>query len=143
MNGEVEIRVARSDDAGSIVACFERCYRGTYAWDAFDDADRAALRSETERLDQALRWLETEARRGRDLTNQHRDAVREGNQEESSRLQRELVGHSQSLYRLRRLATARWERVRAKQLRLAAAGRAPNEDPVASRRVRVDGLLGH
>ncbi len=106
-------------------------------------AERASLRAETDRLDQALRWLETEMRRGRDLTNGHRDAVREGNTEESQRLQRELVGHSQALYRLRHLATARWERVRAQHLRLTALGRAPSEDPVAQRRDRVAGLLEH
>lgn len=106
-------------------------------------ADHATLSSETDRLDQALRWLETEARRGRDLTSQHRDAVRNGNPDEANRLQRELVAHSQELYRLRRLATTRWERVRAEHLRQQAAGTAsPTEDPVAMRRDRVDGLLG-
>jgi len=106
-------------------------------------AEQSALRSEASRVDQALRWLETEARRGRDLTNGHRDAVREHNAEESQRLQRELVGHSQALYRLRHLATARWERVRAQHLRLMALGRAPSEDPVAQREDRVAGLLEH
>ncbi len=112
--------------------------------DAVDPAaERAVLAGETEKLDQALRWLETEARRGRDLTAQHRDAVRAGNEEDASRLQRELVAHSQELYRLRRLATTRWERVRAEHLRLEVMGDAsPTEDPVALRRDRVDGLLG-
>ncbi|MBX3273575.1 MAG: FecR domain-containing protein [Sandaracinaceae bacterium] len=105
-------------------------------------AERAALAQEADRLDQALRSLETETRRGRDLTSQHRDAVRQGQTDEASRLQRELVAHSQALYRLRRLATARWERVRAKHLRLDALGRAPSEDPVQARRDRVEGLLG-
>ncbi|MCA9608267.1 MAG: FecR domain-containing protein [Myxococcales bacterium] len=106
-------------------------------------ADRATLTTETERLDQALRWLETEARRGRDLTAQHRDAVQNGRTEDATRLQRELVTHSQELYRLRRLATTRWERVRAEHLRQQVMGTAsPTEDPVALRRDRVDGLLG-
>lgn len=107
-----------------------------------ESAEHAVLATEADRLDQALRWLETEAGRGRDLTNQHRDAVRQGQQEEATRLQRELVAHSQALYRLRRLATARWERLRARQLRLVELGRAPTEDPVAARQDRVDGLLG-
>lgn len=105
--------------------------------------EQAALASEAERLDQALRWLETETRRGHELTTGHREAVREGNTEEAGRLQRELVGHSQNLYRLRRLATARWERVRARALRLALRGQSPQEDPVAARRDRIAGLLGH
>jgi len=105
-------------------------------------AERAALESATERLDRALVWLETEARRGRELTNAHRDAVQQSDTEEASRLQRELVGHSQSLYRLRRLATSRWERIRAEALRLAMVGRPPAPDPVAQRRDRVAGLLG-
>lgn len=105
--------------------------------------ERAALATQVEQLDEALRWLETETRRGRDLTSQHREAVRAANQEESSRIQRELVGHSQELYRLRRLATTRWERVRAEHLRQTTRGTAaPNEDPVGLRADRVDGLLG-
>ncbi len=108
-----------------------------------EEAERAAVAAETVRLDQALRWLETEARRGRELTSSHRDAVQEGNPDESMRLQRELVGHAQALYRLRRLATARWERLRARHLRLQMLNRAPTEDPVALRSDRVAGLLGH
>lgn len=105
--------------------------------------DEAGLGTEEDRLDQALRWLETETRRGRELTNAHREAVREGQTEDAQRLQRELVGHSQSLYRLRHLATARWERMRAQYLRLELAGQAPSHDPVSERRDRVAGLLGH
>ena len=105
-------------------------------------ADRAALATEVRRLDQALRWLEAETSRGRELMNSHRDAVREENTEESQRLQRALVSHSQALYRLRRLATARWERVRARHLHLLHLGRAPTEDPVAERLDRASGLLG-
>lgn len=107
-----------------------------------DEGMRERAAHEAERLDQALRWLETETRRGRELTNEHRAAVREGRTEEAQRLQRELVEHSRSLYRLRRLATARWERLRAQQLRMVATGAAPAEDPVEARRDRVAGLLG-
>jgi hypothetical protein len=100
------------------------------------------LASEARRLDEALRWLETETRRGRELTTRHRTAVSEGAREDAERLQRELVGHSQELYRLRQLATARWERLRAQWLRLAVIAHAPADDPVAQRRERVVGLLG-
>lgn len=100
------------------------------------------IAAETRRLDEALRWLETETRRGRELTTQHRQAVSEGAREDAERLQRELVVHSQELYRLRQLATARWERLRAQCLRLAVIGHPPAEDPVAQRRERVVGLLG-
>lgn len=102
-----------------------------------------SLRGEEERVDQALRWLEQETRRGRELTNQHRDAVRAGEQEDAQRLMRELVGHSQALYRLRRVATARWELLRTAHLRVVSLGRAQREDPVAERQDRVAGLLGH
>ncbi|MEC7523170.1 MAG: FecR domain-containing protein [Myxococcota bacterium] len=100
------------------------------------------LSNEVDRLDQALRWLETETRRGRELTTTHREAVRQKNVDEGRRLQRELVEHSRALYRLRRLATARWERTRALHLRLVATGNAPAEDPIDERRDRVVGLLG-
>jgi hypothetical protein len=98
--------------------------------------------SEITRLDDALSRLETETRRGRELTEQHGVAVREGNADESQRLQRELVTHAQELYRLRQLATARWERLRAQCLRQAVIGRPARVDPVAERRERVVGLLG-
>ncbi len=55
------------------------------------------VEAEAQRVDQALRWLETETRRGRELTTQHRDAVRQGQTQEADRLQRQLVGHSQAL----------------------------------------------
>lgn len=103
---------------------------------------RTALAHEVERLDQALRWLETETRRGRQLTTEHRAAVRAGQSGDAQRLQAELVDHSQALYRLRRLATARWERLRAQQLRLADLGASSAADPVSARRDRVVGLLG-
>lgn len=44
MTDELEIRVAEPGDAESLVACFARCYRGTYAWDTFDDAAYLAAR---------------------------------------------------------------------------------------------------
>lgn len=100
------------------------------------------LAGEAERLDQALRWLETETRRGRELTTQHNAAVRGADREEAQRLQRQLVDHSQALYRLRQLATARWERLRTLWLRLGSLGPLPAADPVAQRRERVVGLLG-
>src|SRR5690606_4534844 len=79
------------------------------------EAERLArdVQNEARRLDAALRLLETETRRGRELTTQHGAAVREGRRDEAQRLQRRLVDHSQALYRLRQLATARWERLRA------------------------------
>ncbi|MGE0790655.1 MAG: FecR family protein [Sandaracinaceae bacterium] len=95
-----------------------------------------------ERLDQALRWLETETRRGSELTAQHRAAAQAGEQEEASRLQREIVAHSQELYRLRGLATTRWERARAQKLFLDLVGAGPSPDPIAERHDRVAGLLG-
>jgi hypothetical protein len=100
------------------------------------------IQNESQRVDQALRWLETETRRGRELTTLHGAAVRGGQSTEAQRIQRQLVEHSQALYRLRQLSTARWERLRAQWLRLALLGPAPASDPVAQRRERVTGLLG-
>ncbi len=97
---------------------------------------------EAERLDESLRWLEQETRRGRELTNEHRSAVRDGHGEEAERLLRELSDHSQALHRLRQIATARWERLRAQWLRLSDIAAVPANDPVAQRRERVVGLLG-
>ncbi|MCC6875423.1 MAG: hypothetical protein IT378_14040, partial [Sandaracinaceae bacterium] len=94
---------------------------------------RRELGAQVERLDQALRWLETETRRGRDLTTQHRTAVREQRQDDVRRLMRDLVEHSRALYRLRRLATTRWERVRTQALLLASMGETVSPDPVAAR----------
>lgn len=114
--------------------------------EGMSEADPEAVqRGLTERLaslDEALRWLETETRRGSELTTQHRAAVQAGDRDEARRLQREVVGHSQELYRLRRVATARWERVRAQHLWLGLLDAQPTEDPVAARRDRVAGLLG-
>ncbi len=108
------------------------------------EAERLArdVENEARRLDAALRLLETETRRGRELTSQHGAAVRDGQRDEAQRLQRQLVNHSQALYRLRQLATARWERLRAQWLRLGLVGQRPASDPVALRRERVVGLLG-
>lgn len=96
------------------------------------DADEAAAR-----LDEALLWLETETRRGLELTTQHREAVRAGRRDEGMRLQRELVTHSQRLYSLRQAATARWERLGAITLLSAPPG-----DQARVRRDRVASLLG-
>lgn len=129
-------RLTAAREAGAVLAAAEG--------DAAPDAERLQreVGHEVERLDQALHWLETEARRGRELTNEHRDAIHEHNEDESRRIQRELVNHSQELYRLRRLATARWERTRALALRATVVGGSRADDPIAERRDRVIGLLG-
>lgn len=106
------------------------------------DALMREVQAEARRLDQALRALETETRRGRELTREHGDAVRESKRADVDRLQRALVDHSQLLYRLRQLATVRWERLRAKWLRLTLVGHPPVDGPVDQRRERVAGLLG-
>ncbi len=62
MSDELEIRVATPDDAGSLVACFERCYGATYAWDAFDDATRAVgdgLKSARDTAEEGYEWLKS------------------------------------------------------------------------------------
>lgn len=110
--------------------------------EADTEAAGRAFAQELERLDQSLRWLETETRNGSELTTQHRAAVQAGNREEAQRLQRELVGHSQELYRLRQIARARWDRARAQHLWLGLLDAAPAEDPIAARHDRVAGLLG-
>jgi hypothetical protein len=108
------------------------------------DATRAAseLLDASRRLDESLSWLETEARRGRELTTQHREAVRAGNPPEAMRLQRELVGHSSQLYSLRQVSTARWERLVAGELQLARLPGATSSELVEQRRDRVESLLG-
>lgn len=108
------------------------------------DLDRLTenYESELRRLDEALRWLEAETRRGQDLTRQHREAVRTDDTDESARLRRELVGHSRALYRLRLLAGARWERLQARNGHLEVVGRSPPEPPLEQRRERARGLLG-
>jgi hypothetical protein len=106
--------------------------------------DGAALadgvRDQTRRLDASLDWLEGETRRGRELTTLHRTAVREGS-EEAQQLQARLVEHSRKLYRLRRIATVRWERLRAMVLHRDRASETAGSDPVGERRERVAGLL--
>lgn len=91
------------------------------------------------RLDEALGALEAEARRGAELTDLHRAAVAAADPTESMRLQGELVAHSTQLYRLREVATGRWERLRVGALTVTT----PLEpDPVLVRTDRVRGLLG-
>jgi hypothetical protein len=94
------------------------------------------------RLDESLLWLETEGRRGRDLTTQHRAAVSEGDSERSMRLQRDLVGHAQQLHALRQIATARWERLSAATTQLARLPGASASDLADTRRDRALSLLG-
>lgn len=108
------------------------------------DAARARrdLLDAAARLDEATLWLETETRAGRDLTTNHREAVRAGRAEDAMRLQRELVTHAQRLHALRQVVAARWERLLAGELQLARLPGAPRTDLVASRRDRVGSLLG-
>lgn len=101
-------------------------------------ADRA--RHAASDLDTALGWLETEARHGRDLTDEHRAAVASGNSDEAMRLQAALVGHAQELHALRDTARLRWERLSA--LVLDDAVPAGEPDPLAARRDRAAALLG-
>lgn len=105
------------------------------------DALRRTLDRQVERLDQALRWLEAETGRGRELTAQHRAAVR-ARAEDAQELQERLVDHSRALYRLRQVVRVRWERVCARLAHLEALGAPPVDDPVARRTDRVAGLLG-
>ncbi|AKF08216.1 FecR domain-containing protein [Sandaracinus amylolyticus] len=94
------------------------------------------------RLDESLLWLEAETRRGLDLTTQHREAVRAGRADEGMRLQRELVTHSQQLYALRQVATARWERLHASALATAHVPGTTPSTHAETRRDRVASLLG-
>lgn len=108
------------------------------------EADRAArdLAEAAARLDESLLWLETETRHGLELTAQHREAVRAGQSAEGMRLQRELVAHSQQLYSLRQVATARWERVIAQEAQMSRLPQARPSELAAARRDRVSSLLG-
>lgn len=108
------------------------------------ETDRATrdLADAAARLDEALLWLETETRRGLELTSQHREAVRAGRTDEGMRLQRDLVGHSQQLYALRQVAIARWERVVAGEAQLARLPGARPSELSSARRDRVGSLLG-
>jgi hypothetical protein len=101
-------------------------------------ADRAR-RAATE-LDAAFGWLETEARHGHDLTDEHRAAVAAGQSDEAMRLQGALVGHAQELHALRDTARLRWCRLAA--LVLAGAVPVGEADPSAARRDRAASLLG-
>lgn len=91
-------------------------------------------------LDNALGWLEAEARHGRDLTDAHRAAVAAGNADEAMRIQGELVGHAQELHALRDTARLRWERLSA--LVLEQAVPVGGADPLGPRRDRAASLLG-
>jgi hypothetical protein len=101
-------------------------------------ADRVH-RAATE-LDSAFGWVETEARHGHDLTDEHRAAVAAGQSDEAMRLQGALVGHAQELHALRDTARLRWCRLTA--LALAGAVPAGEPDPAAARRDRAASLLG-
>ena len=94
----------------------------------------------TSRLDEAMRWLEVEERRGRDLTTRHRAAVQAGQSEEAMQYQREIVGHAQSVHALRQVVLARWERF-ALTARLAPDPRVAAEE-VTPRLDRLRNLLG-
>lgn len=96
--------------------------------------------SSTHRLDEALRWLEVEERRGRDLTGRHRAAVQAGRDAEAMQYQREIVGHAQAVHALRQVVLARWERF-ALMARVAAPERVQAEE-VAPRLDRLRNLLG-
>jgi len=63
------------------------------------------------RLDEALRWLELEERRGHELTGRHRIAVQAADTTAVMEAQRQLVAHAQFVYLLRQLVLARWERI--------------------------------
>lgn len=111
------------------------------------DTDRMLreLEEGARRLDESLLWLEAELRRGRELSTQHRGAVRAGRSQEAMRLERELVAHGQKLYVLRELVTARWERLLVGSLqfaRLAGVTPASATEWVETRRDRVESLIG-
>lgn len=94
----------------------------------------------TARLDEAMRWLEVEQRRGRDLTARHRAAVQAGRPDEAMQFQREIVGHAQTVHALRQSVLVRWER-------LALAARASADPHAAASEVgprldRLRSLLG-
>lgn len=114
------------------------------AFEASEPASKAALRAAVQRsatrLDASLRRLETETRRGRDLTERHRAAVRAG-APQAAALQRELVDHARALYERRRLAETRWDRLHAKALLAVELGAGPALRAVESRIDRVRGLL--
>lgn len=127
----------RLDDARPIAALI-------FEPSAVLDAARAQrdLTESARRLDESLLWLETETRRGLELTAAHRESVRTGRTDDGMRLQRELVTHAQQLYSLRQVATARWERLHAGALQLGRLPGASATDLAQSRLDRVESLLG-
>lgn len=105
--------------------------------------DRASreLSEHANRLDESLGWLETETRRGLELTSRHREAVRSDQDTQAMRLQRDLATHAQRLHTLREVAIARWERLVGTAL-LAHRSWPTGTDPIAIRRDRVTSLVG-
>jgi len=92
------------------------------------------------RLDEAMRWLEVEQRRGRDLTARHRAAVQAGRSDEAMQYQREIVAHAQTVHALRQTVLVRWERL-ALAAQTSPEGRAGAAE-VAPRLDRLRSLLG-
>lgn len=101
----------------------------------------AGLADDVTALDETLEALGGELARGSRLADEHRSAVA-ARSERARELQRELVGHSQQMFRMRQAALVRWERVLARVRWLAVGGAAPDPDPTAARRARVRELLG-
>lgn len=99
-----------------------------------------SLGTATSRLDEAMRWLEIEEHRGRELTTRHRAAVQAGRSEEAMLRQREIVAHAQTVHGLRQVVLARWERF-ALTARAATAPRAL-QATLAPRYERLRNLLG-
>ncbi len=98
------------------------------------------LAASTARLDEAMRWLEIEEHRGRELTTRHRAAVQAGRSDEAMQRQREIVAHAQAVHALRQIVLARWERF-ALSARASLAPR-EREPSVAPRFERLRNLLG-
>ncbi len=92
------------------------------------------------RLDEAMRWLEVEQRRGRDLTARHRAAVQAGRSDEAMQYQREIVAHAQTVHALRQTVLVRWERL-ALAARTSPEPRAGSAE-VGPRLERLRSLLG-
>jgi hypothetical protein len=99
-----------------------------------------SLGASTHRLDEAMRWLELEQRRGRDLTARHRAAVQAGRSDEAMEYQREIVGHAQAVHALRQVVLTRWERL-ALTAELRADAQASAQE-IVPRRDRLRNLLG-
>ncbi len=109
------------------------------------DAERLGrdLAEAAGRIDEALLWLESETRRGRELTRAHRAASGAGGTQEAARLQRELIAHGQLVYALRQTATVRWERLLVGERAARRTDRRLFLEGSEARRDRVTGLLGH